>query len=824
MKDHPMRLFAAGCLVLVLSVPLFAQWSTVGAVDTVIEKNPQTVLVRAGQGILQVRFLADDVVRVRFAPGGRFAQDFSWAVIHTEFPPVHGVLRDTPLELRLSTPRLTLVLRKNPLRLQFLDKDGIVINQDDSLKGISWCGSEIRVWKTIPPGERYYGFGEKAGLLERSAHHMTMWNTDIPAYTADTDPLYESIPFFYGIRHGRAYGIFFDNPYRSSFDMGKESRNQYSFGAEAGEMNYYFFAGPTPKEVLARFTGLVGRMHLPPLWALGYQQSRWSYPSEQRVRDIANGFRSRNIPCDVIYLDIDYMNGYRVFTWNPKTFPDPGRMISDLARSGFKIAVIIDPGIKVDTAYAAYRSGLARGTFVKYPDGKIYTGKVWPGVCAFPDFTNSDARQWWGEQFSGLVAAGVRGWWNDMNEPSVFDVPTKTMDLNVLHNCDGRVTTHAEAHNIYGLEMTKGTYEGVCRLLPVERPFVLTRASYAGGARYAAAWTGDNVASWEHLHLALNICLNFSISGQPFVGSDIGGFIGYPSGELFARWLQLGVFTPLMRAHSVINEKNKEPWEYGEEFTRINRQTIELRYRFLPLVYNVMYQAAETGIPAMRPLIFEYPEREEFGATEDEFMFGDDVLVAPVLQEGMTQRTVALPPGRWYNYWTDSTAAGGTWISVAAPVERIPFFIRSGAILPSQQILQFSSQAPINPLTLSIYCAEPGRTDSTVYYEDDGHSFAYLKGTYLKRTVRQSASSSAIAFSASACDGSYVPPARSVLLRFIGSAWQPSQVTLNGRGLTLRKMGALSGSGPEWRYDAISRTILVRVPETRDEYEVVVRR
>ncbi len=818
-----MRLLTAGCVTLLVSSSLIAQWSTVGPVDSVVEKGPQKVMVRAGHGVLQAEVLADDVVRIRFAPGGGLSRDFSWAVMQTQLPAVPTDVRETASEIRLSTKRVTCVLRKKPLRLRFLDQDGNVVNEDDSLKGISWCGSEVRVWKTMPRGERYYGFGEKAGLLERGGHHMTMWNSDIPAYTADTDPLYESIPFFYGIRHGRAYGIFFDNPFRSSFDMGKGSRDQYSFGAEAGELNYYFFAGPGPKDVLARFTDLVGKMPLPPRWSLGYQQSRWSYAPEQRMKEIAEGFRSRNIPCDVIYLDIDYMEGYRIFTWSKKNFPDPARMISDLGNEGFKIAVIVDPGIKTDSAYSAYRSGLSGGDFVKYPDGTVYTGKVWPGVCAFPDFTNGNARAWWGEQFSGLVAAGVRGWWNDMNEPSVFDVPTKTIDLNVLHNNDGRIITHAEAHNIYGLQMTRATYEGVRKLLPAERPFVLTRASYAGGARYSAAWTGDNVASWEHLHLALNMCLNFSISGQPFVGSDIGGFIGYPSGELFARWLQLGVFTPLMRAHSVINEKNKEPWEFGERFTAINRATITLRYRLLPLVYNVMYNAAQTGMPAMRPLIFQYPEREEYGGTDDEFMFGDDVLVAPVLQEGMTRRDVSLPPGLWYNYWTDSTAAGGSWVNVAAPVDRIPFFVRSGAIIPSQQPLQFSSQAPIDPLTLSIYCAEEGRTDSTVYYEDDGHTFEYLKGGYLKRTFTQSVGVSDVTFFASASDGSYTPPARSVLLRFVGYGGRPSSATLNGKPLARQKAKTSPPSGTGWTYDPGKRTVLVRISETGQKYEVVLR-
>jgi alpha-glucosidase len=823
MQGGPMRLFLAACLILFTSSSILAQWSTVGAVDSVLERGPQSITVRAGQGVLQAWILADDLIRIRFSPSGKLAEDFSWAVLPAHLPPVHADISESPSALRIATPRLVLLIMKNPLRLRFLDADGNVINEDDSLKGISWCGTEVRTWKRILDGERYYGFGEKAGRFERTWHHMTMWNSDIPAYTADTDPLYQSIPFFYGIRHGRAYGIFFDNPYRSSFDMGKESGTQYSFGAEAGEMNYYFFAGPSPKAVLARFTELVGRMPLPPRWSLGFQQSRWSYPTEQRVREIANGFRSRKIPCDVIYLDIDYMDGYRIFTWNTKNFPDPARMIADLGKDGFKVAVIVDPGIKVDSTYPAYRSGLAGKNFVTYPDGRVFTGKVWPGVCAFPDFASTQARRWWGGQFSGLVAAGVRGWWNDMNEPSVFDVPTKTIDLNVVHDADGRMTTHAEAHNIYGLEMTRATYDGVRALLPDERPFVLTRASYAGGARYSAAWTGDNVSSWEHLRLALTICLNFGISGQPFVGSDIGGFIGNPSGELFARWLQLGVFTPLMRAHSEITAKNKEPWVYGDQFTAINRKAIELRYRLLPLIYNVMYQASVTGLPAMRPLIFEYPDREEYGGTDDEFLFGDDILVAPVLNDGQTSRSVSLPPGLWYNYWNDSSSTGGKSITVAAPINRIPFFVRAGAVIPSQQLIQFSSQATIDPLTLTVYCAGPGKTDSSLYYEDDGHSFAYTKGVFFRRSFSQSATASELTFAASASDGSYDPPGRSLLVRFVGYGTQPSSVTLNGKILPGAKRGMIGATG-SWEYDAAQHVVTVRMPETRERYELVLKR
>ena len=458
-----------------------------------------------------------------------------------------------------------------------------------------------------------------------------MWNSDIPGYSAETDPLYKSIPFFYASAGGVTYGIFLDNTAWSSFDMGKSGPEEYSFGAREPALVYYFLYGPSPGEVLERYLSLVGSTYFPPLWSLGYQQSRWSYTPETKVREIADGFRSRKIPCDVLYLDIDYMDGYRIFTWNTEAFPNPSGLVRDLAEQGFKVAVILDPGIKVDTAYHAYLSGRRRDVFLRYPDGRLFTGDVWPGLCAFPDFTDPEARRWWGEQFGDLVRKGIRGWWTDMNEPSVFNVPTKTIDRSVLHHGLDAPVDHAIAHNVYGLAMTRATVEGVQEFLPEERSFVLTRATYAGGQRYAAVWTGDNVASWEHLAIGVRMCLNLSVSGFAFVGTDIGGFIGHPSGELFARWLQFGVFTPLMRAHSEINAPEKEPWTYGQEWTDINRETIALRYRLLPYHYTAMHEAAAGGLPPMRPMHFAYPQDERFATEEKQFMFGEALLVAPVL-------------------------------------------------------------------------------------------------------------------------------------------------------------------------------------------------
>jgi alpha-glucosidase len=822
-----------GFLLLFIPSALLAQWQTIGNADITTTHGRSTVSLKASGATLEVTVLADDLVRVHLtppsAPGQKPPQPVrSWSVIKTEWPAVRAEIADAPDVLTMSTPALQVRISKKPVRIAFYDRSGTLLNEDHPQKGMGWvlrtrpdslrdapgtAGAEVRVWKSSPQGETYCGLGEKAGDFPRRQKNFTMWNADIPAYDAGTDPLYQTIPFFLGILKGRAYGIFFDNTYWSNFDMGKESRDQYSFGAEGGELDYYFFAGPAPKAILSRFTELVGRMPLPPLWSLGYQQSRWSYHPESRVREIASGFRTNRIPCDVIYLDIDYMDGYRVFTWNPKEFPDPKRLVSDLASQGFRVAVIMDPGIKTDTMYAAYRSGLSGDCFVKYPDGRIFMGDVWPGRCAFPDFTSDNARHWWGEQMSGLIDVGVRGWWNDMNEPSVFNVPTKTMDLTVLHNDGGLWTRHAKNHNIYGMQMTRATYEGSLRLNPSERPFVLTRASYAGGWRYTASWTGDNVASWEHLRMALSMCLGLSISGQPFVGSDIGGFIGYPSGELFARWLQLGVFTPLMRAHSVINEKNKEPWEFGAEFTDINRSTIALRYQLLPYIYNVMAEASNTGIPAMRPLVLEFPEDPRFGGAEDEFVFGSDLLVAPVLSPGAQKREVAFPAGTWYDFQTGQKFAGGSNNTIDAPLQKLPFFARAGAIIPGQQVMQYTQQEAIDPLTLNVFPITSDGTVTTHYYEDDGRSYDYLKGTVLRRTHTQQRAGNTLAVEIGPAEGTYRPPTRHLVLRVVDVEKLPVAVIANGTPLSKVETSQETLPAGSWKYDPTTHTITARTDD-----------
>lgn len=537
------------------------------------------------------------------------------------------------------------------------------------------------------------------------------------------------------------------------------------------------------------------------------------------MRKLANDFRSKKVPCDVLYLDIDYMDGYRIFTWNKKNFPEPAKMIRDLSRDGFKIAVILDPGIKVDSTYDVYRTGLAGGHFLTYPDGTIYVGKVWPGECAFPDFSNPATREWWGRQLTSLTTLGVRGFWTDMNEPSIFDVPTKTFDVDVVHYDHGLRTPHSKNHNLYGLQMTQATFEGIERLLPHERPFVLTRATFAGGQRYSAVWTGDNVASWNHLRMAVSMCLNLSISGEAFVGTDIGGFIGTPDGELYARWLQFAVFTPLMRSHTEINTPDQEPWSFGKKFETINRKTIELRYRLLPYLYNQMKRASLTGVPPLRPLIFDFPGDRRFIWNETEFMFGDDLLIAPVLSPGERKRTLRLPRGVWFDYWTGNRYEGGGDVTTEAPIERIPMFARAGAIIPTQQVVQYVGEQPINPLTLTVF---PAETSQSIYYEDDDNSLDYKNGVSLERVISQRVGANTIELRLSKAIGSYSPPKRSLVVQYVQLEKAPTSVTVGGVRLDRHRVKSLENRKMGWSFDSSARQLVVKVPDSLDEMRIVV--
>ena len=826
-----------------LAVPLDASWQDIGPVKASPPSENQITFHGAGT-IVTVTVLAPDLVRVRMARGTAFGPDYSYAVVKTDWPvagPAGHAANEAPqfsqtaTGVAIRTLKIEVRAQLSPFRLAFYDRNGGpnggpnagLISKDDDDLGTAWDGARVRTWKWMPEDEHYFGLGEKPGPLDKRGRSYVMWNTDAYGWDASTDPLYQSIPFYIGLRQGRAYGIFFDNTYRSVFDLGAESPDRASFGAEGGEMNYYFFYGPDPKTVLARYTELTGRTPLPARWMLGYHQSRYSYYPESMVRFIASNFRQRQIPCDALFFDIHYMDGYRVFTWDKSRFPDPPRLLSDLRQEGFRAVPIIDPGIKVDRNYWAYQEGVKGDDFVKMPDGKPYVGAVWPGECNFPDFTQPRVRDWWGSLYKGLLADGVAGIWNDMDEPAVFTYPSKTMPPDAIFWDQGLNSPHTKIHNVYGMLMSEGTHDGLLKLRPNERPLVITRATYAGGQRYAAVWTGDNSSTWDHLRISVQELMNMGLSGLALAGADIGGFALSANPELYTRWLEAGVFYPYCRTHTEYGSREQDPWSYGNRLTDINRKSIELRYRLLPYLYNAFRETAETGIPVMRALLLDYPDDATAVEQNQEFLFGDDLLVAPVLKDGETAWDVYLPRGDWYDYWTDRQSTGPKHVTVSAPLGRVPIFVRGGAIVPTQQVVQYTDQAPIDPLTFEIYpegapavrsgqahSTGSGQASSRRYYEDDGISLDYQHGASLRETVTVRQEDRGFRIEVSAREGSYTPPARSLVFKVHAIRVQPGSVEADGKPLEFQKsLEELNHSSDGWAYDAEQMVVWVKVPD-----------
>ena len=788
------------CLLLCPTALLAADgWHSLGNVSGV-KLIPQGVELTAGTSRVRIVALSPNVLRVRYSRPGEFPADHSFAVLPHAFPDAPSVnVKQSQDAVMVATNALQVKILRSPLRILFLKLDGSIISQDQPGFPTSFNGSGFRVWKAMPEDEHYFALGDKSGPLDHRNLAFTMWNSDMFGWQETTDPLYKDIPFFIGMRKGASYGIFLDNTYRTSFDFGKELRDSYSFGSDGGELDYYFFYGPEPKRVVQDFTSLLGHTPLPPLFALGYQQCRYSYYPEARVREVAAEFRKRKIPADVIYLDIDYQQNNRPFTVDPERFPTFAQMISDLKSDGFKVIAITDLHLAKLVGYKPYDEGLQHDYFVKNPDGSVFVGKVWPGDSVFPDFTREEVRKWWGTLYGNFAKIGIRGFWNDMNEPSVFERADKTMPLDTVHSVEGRKTDHREIHNVFGMENARATYEGLLRLQPDVRPFVLTRAAYAGAQRYASTWTGDNSSTWNHMRISVPQLLNLGLSGYAFVGDDIGGFAGSPTPELLTRWMELGAFNPIYRNHGTKGSHDREPWVDGPEHEAIRRHYIETRYQLLPYIYTSMEEASRTGLPLMRPMFLEFPDNKNFEATDTEFMFGPDLLVAAKLDEKVGPYDVTLPSGIWYNFWTGRDASSTK--SLDPPLDTLPVFVRGGAILPEQSVVQNTDQVPEGPLQVSVY---PGPDCRGSLYQDDGNTLAYTRGEFLRIEFSCESHPESLQFNFSTVHAGYKPWWSSMKLEFLEFTQPPRGVSLDGKAIS------------NFEFDSARRAVTTEIPAASD--------
>jgi len=593
--------------------------------------------------------------------------------------------------------------------------------------GLGFLGQEVLATFHLEANQQFFGLGEKTGGLQRRGSSFTNWNTDAFGYNDGRDPLYVSIPFYLSVHQGICYGILVDNTCKTRFNFGAGNQRMVQISAAFGPMNLIFIPGPSPEEVLGRYHELTGKMQMPPKWSLGLQQCRYSYYPEHEVVAVARNYRDRNIPCDVIYLDIHYMDAYKVFTVDKKRFPDLKRLCGQMMEMGFRIIPIQDPGVKAEPGYPSYDSGLEADVFVKYPDGENWEAGVWPGDCVFPDFTDEKARIWWTNQTTEWVKeTGVSGLWNDMNEPATWgqDVP----DM-LEFNLENRGGSHLEAHNIYGQLMAKSTNLGLQNARPEERQFVLTRAGFAGIHRYAAVWSGDNVANEEHMFLGIRLVLSMAMSGVAFSGPDVGGFVGDSEKNLFIRWTSIASFFPFFRLHSMIDSKDNEPWSYGELAEEIVSNYIRLRYKLLPMWYSAFKKSSETGEAVLKPYFWKKPGLEFQNEFQHQFFFGNELLIIPANSEHPSVWS-DIPDGKWFHLFTGQAFEGNQSLWISSPIDILPVLVRSGSILITRNHGTHSMDKAVKDFQIHIFYGE-GKT-SQYLFEDDGVSVSPQEKDYLE--------------------------------------------------------------------------------------------
>ncbi len=815
MADAPWRVFETG----LIDTRYFTRFEQVSG----ITRSDRGILGNVSGELLRIDVIRDDIIRLKISRGGSFDEEPTFAVcadLDTVAPAF--TVEEDENAVHARTSKMTVTLRTNPFHLHARRADGSTIfetyqDRESNYWTYATLNDEFVIRRKCRQEDAFFGLGEKTGRFNRKGRDFTLWNTDVlnpnasGEFTAgkdkddprsdntstEFDPYYVSIPFFYHMSHedNRMAGFFIDNGYRAHVDFAPHA--QYAFHFQGGQYTEYVFAGPTMREILDGYTWLTGRMLAPPLWALGYHQSRWFRYTQEAVERLAQRHRDKNIPCDAMWLDIEYMDGYRVFTWNEEAFPDVPGMLTRLAEQGFRTITIVDPGVKYDPGYWVFDQAVERDVLCKTEGDDIYIGQVWPGKTAFPDFVTEAGRDWWGELNAAHVQSGLAGIWNDMNEPATGDIRPDAMRFG-----NGEYS-HARYHNQYALLMAMGTTDGLLRAMPDKRTFVLTRAGFAGIQRYAANWMGDNVSRWEHLWLSLPMALGFGVSGQPFVGADIGGFAGSSHGELFLRWMQCGVLTPFCRNHSSMGNVDQYAWAFGDVVEELSRQALHLRYRLMPYIYAAFMQAAETGEPVQQPLVFEYQHDRTVRDIDDEYLLGSQLLVAPIYTAGATTRQVYLPEGTWYHWHTGEKFEGKRFVVALAPMEYIPVYARGGAVIPMWPNVPLST-AGYHPQTIELHIFIPDQngTYHSSLHEDDGLTFKFRDGAYFRTDFTLTRTGGHLTLEAAVSGKGYAEFARQAFqLVFHGGS--PTAMRANGQIVSIQDgRMELSNAGTGFQLEA----------------------
>lgn len=614
----------------------------------------------------------------------------------------------------------------------------------------------------VGEGVDLYGTGEVTGPLKRNGRKISLWNIDTPAYGVDGGThLYQSHPWVMGLRSdGSAFGIIADNTWRQTISTDQN----VVFESMGPAFRVVVIERPDVAQLMRALADLTGHMPLPPLWSLGYHQCRHTYYPDGRVMEVADLLRKHQIPSDVIWMDIDYMDGYRIFTFDPDGFPNPRRLNDYLHQQHFKSVYMIDPGVKAEKGYFVDDQGRAGDYFVKTADGKLFEGNVWPGACHFPDFTRPEVRSWWSTLYRDFMATGVDGVWNDMNEPAIFGQPEQTMPLDNRHEGGDGITAgpHLRFHNLYGMNMVRASRQGLLLANPQKRPFILSRSNFLGGQRYAATWTGDNLSHPDHMKLSVPMTLTLGLSGQPFNGPDIGGFCENSNGELVAQWTALGVYFPFVRNHNTKGTIAQEPWAFTPEVLDACRTAINRRYRLMPYIYTLFREASETGMPVMRPLFMADPTDLSLRSEDRAFLLGGDLLVRP--------------------QWADRTAMPKTaWqpLTLEAATDSFQCELRQrpGSVIPLANLAQSTTDLRTDSLTLLVCIDGEGKAVGQLY-EDEGDGFSYREGCYRQTSIEATLRKKQLTVRMRQVGGKMPALSRTVRIGFVAggrvrySAWQ----------------------------------------------------
>jgi len=704
-----------------------AQWAnsevrTAGRVESLAPLERGARFALANSQSASIEFFAANVIRVRYVPTPATVARETGAVVEGTATPVQVDFSDSPSAYTFRTSALRIAVSKDPFRLEFFWPDGRPMMLDGT-PGYGYDDANGRVFtqKAAQPGERFLGIGARGGPLDRRGRNFVFFNVDRAEYKEFDDPLYLSFPVYYSFVNGRASAVFFDNAATPFFDLAKASPETVLLAASRGVVDYYLIAGPSPHTIARSVARLTGLTPLPPKWTLGYHQSRYSYDSEAELLDVAGRLRAARIPADVLWLDIDYMDRFNNLTWNPETFPNPGEMSSKLDANGFARVAIVEPLLlKSDPWWEELES---RGFLLTDPDRKPIVNTIWYGDVGWMDFTLTPFRNWYKDRLKQFLdSAGIDGIWNDLNEPARNVMPEAVYDF------DGQRRTDEEARNLYALKVTELSYQSMRELRPNRRPWIISRSGFQGIQRFSANWSGDAGASWESIRTNIAMSLGMAFTGQNFFGHDTGGFLGSPDPEMFVRWLQFSLYTPLFRNHADKDSARREPWVFAEPHYSIIRNTIEERYRLLPYLYSVMEHSSRTGDPFLAPPSFYFPSDDALFQQNLDFMTGPYILAAPIAEPDMRERTVRLPPGWWYDPASSTWHRGQQGIRAAAPLDRIPVFIREGSIIPRGPVIQHTREQA-SEFDLDVY---PGADTAFSLYDDDGLSMDYTRGTFAR--------------------------------------------------------------------------------------------